>query len=147
MIGSGTDGLGSHLFVAARFVVVISSLFAGLALMRLSRMIKPGTVSQGKASVIWRASHSAVGLVVTPIHRRRRRPSPKMTNTNSRSNVSVGTMRKSTDAMPSAWLRRKVFHPWDGGPRRLNMYFETVDWATLKPSLLAMNPRRAPEPI
>src|SRR6476659_9299252 len=46
-------------------------------------MIKPGIVSQGKASVIWRASHSAVGLVVTPIHRRRRRPSPKMTNTNS----------------------------------------------------------------
>src|SRR6202521_5190671 len=74
-------------------------------------MRKPGTVSQGKASVIWRASHSAVGLVVTPIHRRRRRPSPKMTNTNSRSNASVGTMRKSTDAIPSAWLRRKVFHP------------------------------------
>ena len=59
----------------------------------------------------WRASHSAVGLVVTPIHRRRRRPSPKITNTNSRSNASVGTIRKSTDAIPSAWLRRKVFHP------------------------------------
>src|SRR6185312_8887687 len=64
-------------------------------------MRRPGTVSQGKASVIWRASHSAVGLVVTPIHRRRRRPSPKMTNTNSRSNASVGTMRKSTHAIPS----------------------------------------------
>jgi hypothetical protein len=35
----------------------------------------------------------------------------KMTNTNSRSNARVGTMRKSTDAIPSAWLRRKVFHP------------------------------------
>ena len=41
-------------------------------------MRKPGTVSQGKASVIRRDSHSAVGLVVTPIHRSRRRPSPKM---------------------------------------------------------------------
>jgi nucleoside-diphosphate-sugar epimerase len=28
-----------------------------------------------------------------------------------RSNASVGTMRKSTDAIPSAWLRIKVFHP------------------------------------
>src|SRR4051794_9072371 len=32
-----------------------------------SRMRYPGADSQGKASVIWRAIHSAVGLFVTPI--------------------------------------------------------------------------------
>ena len=102
-------------------------------------MRKPGTVSQGKASVIWRASHSAVGLVVTPIHRRRRRPSPKMTNTNSRSNASVGTMRKSTDAIPSAWLRRKVFqHVFRN--RRLGHLEAELEQLT-------MNTRRAPKRI
>src|ERR1700674_1245406 len=105
----------------------------------LSRMRKPGTVSQGKASVIWRASHSAVGLVVTPIHRRQRRPSPKMTNTNSRSNASVGTMRKSTDAIPSAWLRRKVFqHVFRN--RRLGHLEAELEQLT-------MNTRRAPKRI
>src|SRR5438132_10528024 len=30
-------------------------------------------------------------------------------------------------AMSGAWLRRKVCHPWDGGPHRLTMYFATLD--------------------
>src|SRR6266446_2433584 len=34
-----------------------------------------------------------------------------------------------------AWLRRKVRHPWDGGPHRLTMYFATLDCETSKPSL------------
>jgi hypothetical protein len=29
--------------------------------------------------------------------------------------------------MSGAWLRRKVRHPWDGGPQRLSMYFATLD--------------------
>ena len=29
--------------------------------------------------------------------------------------------------MSGAWLRRKVRHPWDGGPHRLTMYFATLD--------------------
>ena len=37
--------------------------------------------------------------------------------------------------MSGTWLRRKVFHPCDGGPRRRTMYLATVDWATSKPSL------------
>jgi len=108
-------------------------------------MRKPGTVSQGKASVIWRASHSAVGLVVTPIHRRRRRPSPKMTNTNSRSNASVGTMRKSTDAIPSAWLRRKVGRRTSPSQH----VFRNRRLGDIKAELeqLAVNPRRAPKRI
>ena len=39
----------------------------------LSRMKYLGACSHGKASVIWRATHSAVGLAVTLIHTRRRR--------------------------------------------------------------------------
>jgi hypothetical protein len=34
---------------------------------------------------------------------------------------------RSMAAMSGAWLRRKVRHPWDGGPRRLTMYFATLD--------------------
>ena len=48
----------------------------------LSRMRKAGAVSHGKASVIWRASQSAVGLVVTPIQRIFLRPRPRTTKAN-----------------------------------------------------------------
>jgi hypothetical protein len=47
----------------------------------------------------------------------------------------VGTINKSMAAMCGAWLRRKVCHPWLGGPRRLTMYLATLDWATSNPSL------------
>ena len=46
----------------------------------LSRMRKVGTVSHGKASVIWQVNHSAVGLVVTPIHKRCLWLAPSTTN-------------------------------------------------------------------
>src|ERR1700694_4229667 len=38
-------------------------------------------------------------------------------------------------AMSGAWLRKKVRHPWLGGPRRLTMYLATLDCATSNPSL------------
>jgi hypothetical protein len=38
-------------------------------------------------------------------------------------------------AMFGAWLRKKVRHPWLGGPRRLTMYLATLDYATSNPSL------------
>src|SRR6185437_8230576 len=47
----------------------------------------------------------------------------------------VGTMNRSMAAMSGAWLRRKVFHPWLGGLRRLTMYLATLDCATSNPSL------------
>src|ERR1039457_7222221 len=47
----------------------------------------------------------------------------------------VGAMNKSMAAMSGAWLRRKVRHPWLGGPRRLTMYLATLDCATSNPSL------------
>jgi len=31
------------------------------------------------------------------------------------------------EAMSGAWFRKKVRHPWLGGPRRLTMYLATVD--------------------
>src|ERR1700680_883037 len=38
-------------------------------------------------------------------------------------------------AMSGARLRKKVRHPWLGGPRRLTMYLATLDCATSNPSL------------
>src|SRR5215831_4580259 len=38
-------------------------------------------------------------------------------------------------AISGAQLRRKVSHPWLGGPRRLTMYLATLDCATSNPSL------------
>jgi len=49
----------------------------------LSRMRYLGAVSQGKASVIWRASHSAVGFWVTANHNSCRRRRPRTSNANS----------------------------------------------------------------
>src|SRR5207302_6130363 len=51
-----------------------------------------------------------------------------------RSNVRLGTTNKSMAAIACAWLRKNVFQPCDGDPP-CTMYFETVDWATSKPSI------------
>src|SRR3979490_1214082 len=53
----------------------------------------------------------------------------------SRSKPIVGTTNRSMAAMSGAWLRKKVRHPWLGGPRRLTMYLATLDCATSNPSL------------
>src|SRR5467141_967301 len=53
---------------------------------------------------------------------------------NSRNEI-VGTTNKSIDAMPSVWLRRKVFQPCDGGRLLFAMYFATVVCPTSMPSL------------
>ena len=42
---------------------------------------------------------------------------------------------QSMAAMSGAWLRKKVRHPWLGGPHRLTMYLATLDCATSNPSL------------
>src|SRR4030088_2772442 len=47
----------------------------------------------------------------------------------------VGTTNRSMAAISGAWLRKKVRHPWLGGPRRLTMYLATLDCATSNPSL------------
>src|SRR5712672_4178385 len=52
-------------------------------------------------------------------------------------------------AMSGAWLRKKVRHPWLGGPRRLTMYLATLDCAISSPSLssFAVDAWRAPKRI
>jgi len=67
----------------------------------LSRMRYVGALSQGHASVIWRASHSAVGFRVTTIHSSCRRRWPRTRNANSCSKAIVGTTKRSIDAIPS----------------------------------------------
>src|ERR1700688_3351702 len=47
----------------------------------------------------------------------------------------VGITNRSMAAMSGAWLRKKVRHPWLGGPRRLTMYLATLDCAIANPSL------------
>ena len=48
--------------------------------------------------------------------------------------------------MSGAWLRKKVRHPWPGGPRRLTMYLATLDCATSNPSL-SSSPRMRGAPM
>jgi hypothetical protein len=74
----------------------------------LSRMRYLGAVSHGNASVIWRASHSAVGFWVTANHNSCRRRWPRTRNTNSCRKAIVGTTKRSIDAISSG-LRRKIF--------------------------------------
>src|ERR1700692_3067467 len=44
-----------------------------------------------------------------------------------RGGLMVGTTNISMAAMSGAWFRRKVRHPWLGGPRYLTMYLATLD--------------------
>ncbi len=52
-------------------------------------------------------------------------------------NEIVGTTNRSMAAMPSAWLRSNVFHPWEGGlfHRLIKLMALDVDFR------LAVNPR------
>ena len=92
-------------------------------------------MSRGKASVICRASHSAVGCRVTSNHSNCRRPWPRTKNANNRSKVSVGTTHISIAAITSMWFRRNVLQDCEGGLRPCTMYLEAVDWATSNPSI------------
>src|SRR4029077_16436925 len=56
-------------------------------------------------------------------------------NQKSRRNEIVGTTNISIAAIPSAWLRRNVLQPWDGGSRRLTMYLATLVCPISMPSL------------
>src|SRR4029077_2789180 len=53
----------------------------------------------------------------------------------SRRNEIVGTTNRSIAAIPSAWLRRKVLHPCEGGTLLRTIYLATLVWPTSMPSL------------
>jgi hypothetical protein len=59
----------------------------------LSRTIYARAPSQGNASVIWCANHSAVGCRVTANHSNCRRPWPSTRKAKSCSNAIVGTTK------------------------------------------------------
>ena len=50
-------------------------------------------------------------------------------------NEIVGTTKRSIEAIPSAWLRRNVLQPCEGGRLRRAMYLATEVWPTSMPSL------------
>ena len=88
---------------------------------------------RGRASMICRASHSAVGCRVTSNHSSCRRPWP--TNQTSAQSSASGTTHISTAAIAPAWFWRNVLQDCEGGLRSRTMYLETVDWATSNLSL------------
>src|SRR5215831_1876458 len=47
----------------------------------------------------------------------------------------VGTTKRSIATMPSAWLRRNVFHRCEGGPLIRAIYLATLVWPISMPSL------------
>ena len=91
--------------------------------------------SHGKAFVICRVNHSAVGCLVTSNQSNRRRPWPMTKNANNRSNVGVGTTHKSIAAIAFAWLQGNVFQACEGGVLPRTKYLDTVDCATSNPSI------------
>src|SRR6516164_6910232 len=58
-----------------------------------------------------------------------------ISNPKSSWNEIVGTTKRSIATMPSAWLRRNVFHPCEGGPLLRAIYLATLVWPTSMPSL------------
>jgi hypothetical protein len=74
---------------------------AKCSVISLSRIRYLGAVSQGNASVIWRASHSAVGFWITANPNSCRRRWPRTRNTNSCRKAIVGTTKRSIDAISS----------------------------------------------
>src|SRR3954447_6666160 len=94
-----------------------------------------GPLSQPHASVTCRAIHSAVGSAVTPSHRMRLRSCRRTSNPYSSRNEIVRTTKRSIEAIPSAWFRRNVLQPCDGGRLRRAMYLATEVWPTSMPSL------------
>src|SRR3954453_10875133 len=82
-----------------------------------------------------RAIHSLVGDVVTPTQRIRLRSCRRIRRPYNNFHEIVGTTKRSIEAIPSAWLRRNVLQPCDGGRLRRAMYLATEVWPTSMPSL------------
>src|SRR5258706_317788 len=91
---------------------------------------------QGKASRSCRAVHSAVGFAVTAKWIGRRRSCERITKTNKRRNVIVGTTKKSAETKSCIWFFRKVRHVCEGGFRCWTIYFATVACETWIPSFI-----------
>ena len=80
------------------------------------------------------AVHWAVGASVTLKWTTRRRWCARTTKTNNTLNVTVGTVKKSTETRVRTWLSRKVRQVCDGGFRRRTTYLDTVACEISMPS-------------
>ena len=58
----------------------------------------------------------------------------RTTNTNNTLNVTVVTVKKSTETKLRTWLSRRVLQDCDGGFRCRTMYLETAAWEISMPS-------------
>ena len=111
-------------------------------------MIKPGTVSQGKASVIWRASHSAVGLVVTPIQK-----ATASKPQDDKHEQSFECQRRNDEEIhgcnPVGVVAEKSLPPLRRRTSPSQHVFRNRRLGDIKAELeqLAVNPRRAPKRI
>ena len=72
------------------------------------------------------AVQAAVGCSVALTCTIRRRSWLRMTRTKRIRKVAVGTVKKSNAIVSFTRFARNVRHPWDGGPKRLIMYLESV---------------------
>src|SRR6478672_10183960 len=82
-----------------------------------------------------RATHSTVGDDVAPTQTIRLRSCRRIRRPYTNLNEIVGTTKRSIEAIPSAWLRRNVLQPCEGGRLRRAMYLATQVWPTSMPSL------------
>src|SRR6476659_8573908 len=73
----------------------------------------------------------------------------RTSNPYSSRNEILGTTNRSIEAIPSAWFRRNVLQPCDGGRRCRAMYLATESLADIDAELeeLSMDARSAPERI
>ena len=74
------------------------------------------------------------GASVTLMWRTRRRSCARTTKTNKTLNITVGTVKKSTETRLPTWWSRKVRQVCDGGVRWRTIYLETVAWEISRPS-------------
>ena len=91
-------------------------------------------VSQGNASTICWAVHAADGASVTLQWTARLRWCARSTKTNNTLNVTVGTVKKSTETALRMWLSRNVRQVCDGGLFGRTTYLDTVAWEISMPS-------------
>ncbi len=100
----------------------------------ISRRTRRRTRCPFRFSTICWAVHAAVGASVTLEWTTRLRWCARTTKTNNTLNVTVGTVKKSTETRLRMWLSRNVRQVCDGGFRWRTTYLDTVAWEISMPS-------------
>ena len=108
-----------------------------------------GASSHGNASRSCWAVHAAVGWSVTAMCTTRRRSCARITSTNKRRQVAVGTTKKSAAASCWAWFARNVRHVCDGGCGTAHHVLRDGSLTDVETQFqqLTVNPRCTPQRI